>query len=101
MKEYREFDKVLYLDLELSDILAIYRTKKIPVNYSRSGYGKKLPTQYMIQTIDKKLHRVYCICYSNIGSLWINYKSKKPMIETAMLDYDIAHNVCNTDYQYI
>lgn len=95
------YNGVGYLDLELSDVKAIYRTRKIPVNYSRTGYGNKLPTQYMIQTTDKKMHRVYCICYSNSGSLWINYQGKKPMVETAILDYEIANNIDHSEFPYI
>jgi hypothetical protein len=94
MKEYIEFGKVLFLQLELSDIKDIYKTKGIPVNYSRSGYGSKIPTQYMIKTIDNREHRVYCICYSNNGSLYIRYKKNNMvMIESAMNNWQIANKI--------
>ena len=35
-----------------------------------TGYGNKIPTQYMLR-IDNRWHRVYCICYSNSGSLYV------------------------------
>src|SRR5574344_2137166 len=94
------FNGVGYVDLELSDIKAVYRTRKIPRHYSATGYGRKIPTQYLIQTIDNRIHRVYCICYSNSGSLWINYQGKKPMVETAINDYEIANNIDHTEFPY-
>ena len=94
------FNGVGYLDLELSDIKAVYRTREIPVNCSASGYGNKIPTQYLIKTVDNRIHRVYCICYSNSGSLWINYHGKKPMVETAILDYEIKNNIDHSEFPY-
>lgn len=41
---------------------------------SPSGYGRKISTDYMIRFRDdprKRLHRVYCVCYSNSGSLYV------------------------------
>ena len=90
-----------YLDLELSDIIGVYRTKKYPPNPYRSGYGRKIPTQYMIKTVDGRLHRVYCVCYSNSGSLWIQYKKELPMCETAMLDYALEKKISINDVPYL
>jgi len=85
--------KLAYMDLELADIKNIYCTENIPYFYSASGYGKKIPTRYIIRTIDNRLHRVYTICYSNIGSAYIRYKNiDMVMVESAMLDYNIAKN---------
>lgn len=37
-----------------------------------SGYGKKISTDRMIKLPgDHRLRRVYCVCYSNVGSLYI------------------------------
>lgn len=35
-----------------------------------TGYGSKIPTKYMLK-IKNRWRRVYCICYSNVGSLYI------------------------------
>lgn len=94
------YDGIGYLDLELSDIKAVYRTIKIPVNYSRTGYGRKLPTQYIIKTVDNRIHRVYCICHSNSGSLWIHYQGKKPMVETAILDYELKTGIYHDKFPF-
>ena len=34
------------------------------------GYGSKIQTDYMLR-VNSKWHRVYCICWSNAGSLYI------------------------------
>jgi hypothetical protein len=35
-----------------------------------SGYGKRLPTQYMVE-LDGRWRRVYCCLYSNNGTCYI------------------------------
>lgn len=50
---------------------------KAPHNRSRSGYGSKLPTSWMIQLDSKRWRRVYVICFSNSGSAYIITKSGK------------------------
>ena len=35
-----------------------------------SGYGRKLTTPYKVEH-NGRLYRVYCICFSNSGSLYI------------------------------
>lgn len=50
------------------------RTTDVPRSgQTQSGYGKRLPTQYMIKR-GTRWHRVYCVCYSNIGTLYIRTK---------------------------
>lgn len=41
------------------------------LSYTASGYGKKIPTRYMIKTIDNRWRRVYCAIYSNIGTCYV------------------------------
>lgn len=64
---------VLYLNDIKGDNFEVVRTENAPVNRSRTGYGSKLPTQYMI--IDRHAphvkRRVYAICYSNAASLYV------------------------------
>jgi hypothetical protein len=40
------------------------------LSYTASGYGKRIPTQYMIR-VNNRWRRVYCCIYSNIGTLYI------------------------------
>lgn len=47
---------------------------------TRSGYGSKLRTVHMIKH-NNKLYRIYCICYSNAGSLYILSKGKKIYVD--------------------
>ena len=43
-----------------------------PRNRSRTGYGSKIPTSYRVQVDGgRRWYRVYCICHSNVGSLYI------------------------------
>ena len=85
MKEIQDYDgRRMFDELEVSDIVSVFTTRKVPVNYSRTGYGRRLPTEYMIKTTDGRKHRVYCTCYSNCGTLWIRYKGKEPCCESAM-----------------
>ncbi len=38
--------------------------------YTATGYGKKIPTQYMVKH-QNRWKRVYCCIFSNIGSVYI------------------------------
>lgn len=44
--------------------------QKEGLQYTSSGYGSKIPTQYMVQW-EGKWRRVYCKIYSNIGTCYI------------------------------
>lgn len=45
-----------------------------------SGYGAKLHTVYKL-LYKKRLHRVYCCCYSNAGTCYINVKGERLIVE--------------------
>ena len=55
-----------------------YGTVEVPVKttdtprsgQTASGYGRRMPTQYMVK-YNNKWRRVYCICFSNAGTLYI------------------------------
>lgn len=40
------------------------------LSYTARGYGKRIPTQYMVK-FNGKWRRVYCRIYSNSGTLYI------------------------------
>jgi hypothetical protein len=44
--------------------------------YTQSGYGKRLPTDWAVR-IGKRLHRVRCMCWSNIGTLWVRVRGEQ------------------------
>jgi hypothetical protein len=52
-----------------------------PHNPYATGYGKRIPTQYMVRTIDQKWRRVYCICYSNSGTLYVRHGKNLTIVE--------------------
>lgn len=60
------------------------RTTEAPRNYSRTGYGRHLPTQYMVQ-VEGRWRRVYCVCISNVGTLYVG---KSPATGTVVDLYD-------------
>ena len=44
---------------------------------SATGYGRKIPTRYMIQLVeDKRWRRVYVVCYSNAGTAYVQTKGQ-------------------------
>lgn len=42
-----------------------------PRNYSVSGYGKAIPTKYLVK-YKNRWRRVYCSIFSNVGTLYID-----------------------------
>ena len=44
--------------------------------YTATGYGKKIPTEYMVQCGDLRWRRVYCHIFSNSGTLYVIYNGK-------------------------
>lgn len=58
-----------------------YRTTPAPNSRCTSGYGSKLPTPYMVRTVDQKWRRVYMRCYSNAGTLYVFHDGIKTIIE--------------------
>jgi hypothetical protein len=38
--------------------------------YTASGYGSRIPTQYVVR-LDKRWRRVYCCIHSNIGTCYV------------------------------
>ena len=45
------------------------------LSQTRSGYGSKLTTPYKVE-YKGNMRRVYCVCYSNIGSLYVIIKGE-------------------------
>ena len=47
------------------------RQTEAPLHRSRTGYGAKLPTSWLLQLDGKRWHRVYVVCWSNSGSAYV------------------------------
>lgn len=45
------------------------------LSYTASGYGKAIPTSWMV-TVNGRKHRVYCCIYSNSGTCYIKRKGR-------------------------
>lgn len=52
------------------------------------GYGKKISTDYMAK-VNGRNHRVYCICFSNSGSLYVVVGGKNYYVR----DFDVPDEV--------
>ena len=103
MKYHVELGKKMYTELELTDIVKVYASKYF-IEYGRnpSGYGRKIATRYIIKCVDGRLHRVYCVCFSNAGSLYIVYKGNPcVMCETAINDYELKTGINIREAAYI
>jgi hypothetical protein len=53
------------------------------------GYGRKIPTDYMVLLNNRK-HRVYCCCFSNAGTRYIDTKDHKFVV---VRDSDIPEGI--------
>ena len=56
------------------------KVTECPRSNSRTGYGDKIPTQYLV-FIAKKWRRVYCRQYSNIGMLYVLVNKERVIID--------------------
>lgn len=57
--------------------------QKMGLSYTATGYGAKIPTRYMVRTVDKKWRRVYCAIFSNSGSFYVMHGKEKTLVEVA------------------
>lgn len=55
--------------------------QKMGLSYTATGYGSKIPTRYMVRTIDQKWRRVYCAIFSNNGTYYVMHGKKKTIVD--------------------
>jgi hypothetical protein len=55
--------------------------QKMGRSYTSTGYGSKVPTRYMVRTIDQKWRRVYCAVFSNMGITYVMHGKNKTIVE--------------------
>jgi hypothetical protein len=65
-----------YLHKHHPDATYLFQPYKGYSGYTRSGYGKRLPTDWVVR-IGKRLHRVRCMCWSNAGTLWVRVRGQQ------------------------
>lgn len=51
--------------------------QKMGLSYTATGYGAKIPTRYMVRTVDQKWRRVYCAIFSNAGTTYVMHGKQK------------------------
>jgi len=56
--------------------------QKQGLSYTASGYGNKVPTRYCTRVPEwgTRLYRVYCMIWSNVGSLYIIHHGRNYFI---------------------
>ena len=54
--------------------------QKLGLAYTRSGYGRRIPTECMIR-LNKRWRRVYCCVYSNAGTCYIGKIEQKLFVD--------------------
>jgi hypothetical protein len=50
------------------------------LSYTRSGYGRRIPTSHMIR-LNRRWRRVYCCQYSNAGACYIGKIEQKLFVD--------------------
>ena len=71
-----------YLHQHYPDATYLHKEYEGYSGRTRSGYGKRLPTHLVVR-IGKRLHRVRCICFSNIGTLWVRVRGQQMIFSAA------------------
>lgn len=51
------------------------------LSYTATGYGSKIPTRFMVRTINQKWRRVYCAIFSNSGTYYVMHGKEKTIVE--------------------
>ena len=62
--------------LEVNPSINLIEDIKAPLNPYKTGYGRRIPTQYRVRVFDQKWRRVYVVQYSNAGTAYILYKNE-------------------------
>ena len=58
-----------------ADMTTDAKITETPRHYSATGYGRKIPTEYMLR-IARRWHRVYVMNYGNAGSAYVLIKGE-------------------------
>ncbi len=94
MELYHSYSNERGTFYKLYDFRAVRKlieTRDTPRNPYVSGYGRKIPTNYMLQTEDGRYRRVYCMCYGNSGTVYVLIDKKVVFCESAI---DFMKSLC-------
>ena len=79
-------EKIKYYEYKKADMITrLLPWQKLNLQQTASGYGSKLTTTKMLK-IGKRLHRIYCICYSNSGSCYIIKNGQRLFLHDYAID---------------
>lgn len=81
--------KMTYLD---DRRVTAFKVTEAPIARTRTGYGSKLPSAYMLQLDGKRWHRVYTICWSNAGTDYVIIGGEPHYLQTGEL-WDITRRL--------
>ena len=82
-----------YWELEANEIINVEETNIPRKGQTVSGYGKNLPTRYVITLKNKRKYRVKVVCFSNSGTAYISTKERNFIcVENALEAYDALHS---------
>lgn len=65
--------------VELATIHHMTPAQRLGLSYSATGYGSKIPTEYMVLH-NNRIKRVYVCIWSNVGTLFIMSKGKQLVV---------------------
>lgn len=70
-------------EVECKEVLLGWQKRGL--RYTQTGYGKRIPTTYMVQHFGR-WHRVFCCIFSNSGTLYIETKDGDIMVHNIEKD---------------
>jgi hypothetical protein len=76
-----DFERLVYPARKFDEPLAHH---KVGLQWTASGYGKKIPTPQVVYLPDgrqTRRYRIYCDIYSNIGSYYVRYQGRKVYVD--------------------
>jgi hypothetical protein len=73
-----EMRRIDISDYEIKEVLLSWQKAGLPE--TATGYGSKLTTSKMIR-YNGRWHRIYCMCYSNIGTCYIISKGEMILVD--------------------
>lgn len=81
------FEKTSSGDFQYLKASATKQTPSPRSGQTKTGYGKNLPTGYMIQLDQGGIwRRVYCVCFSNAGTMYVKIRGKRFCVDTSAMD---------------
>jgi hypothetical protein len=45
------------------------------------GYGYAIPTRFRVRVGNKRWRRVYCTCYGNVGTCWVQIRGERYIVD--------------------